>query len=277
MSFQPSIPLGGIAGWRFLQRTEAAQAAAFARGPQITREIAHFAERIGGVTSAEALVADRRLLQVALGAFGLEGEIDKKAFLRKVLESNTLDPRSPASRLTNPAFRAVAAAFGFGDPGGPRTADPGFAERIAAQYRARQFEVAVGAVDDDMRAALNFRREIAAYAARTGEGVWFEILGSPPLRRVFEKAFGLPKEFGKLDVDRQREILRDRTRATFGEGGLAVLRDPANVERLIMRFLARAQVEAGPPAGAPGSTALALLQGATGGAEGLFSLLAGRR
>ena len=42
--------------------------------------------------SAADLVADRRLLKVALGAFGLEGEIDKKAFIRKVLEEGTDRP-----------------------------------------------------------------------------------------------------------------------------------------------------------------------------------------
>src|SRR5690606_39015084 len=94
MSFQPTIPMGGLAGWRFLERTAAAQRAAFERGPELARDIAYFQERIAAVGSAEELVADRRLLKVALGAFGLEDEIDKKAFVRKVLEGGTDDPRS---------------------------------------------------------------------------------------------------------------------------------------------------------------------------------------
>ena len=35
MSFQPTIPLAGIAGWRFLERTQAAQQAAFEKGPEL--------------------------------------------------------------------------------------------------------------------------------------------------------------------------------------------------------------------------------------------------
>jgi hypothetical protein len=29
VSFQPTIPIGGLAGWRFLERTQASQRAAF--------------------------------------------------------------------------------------------------------------------------------------------------------------------------------------------------------------------------------------------------------
>jgi hypothetical protein len=281
MSYLPSIPMGGVAGWRFLERTAPKQQAAFDKSPQVAREIAFFKENIGKVTSAEQLVADRRLLKVALGAFGLEGEIDKKAFVRKILEGGTDDPRSYANRLTNPAFKQLAEAFGFGNAGGPKVAKDGFADKIAAQYRIRQFEVAVGEVNDDMRLALTFRREIGELAKAEGEGPWFQILGSKPLRRVMEMAFGLPKEFAKVDIDRQAETLRDRTRTMFGEGGLAVFKDPANVEKLINRFLARSQIETGLSMTAPGSGALTLLQNITGtgpgSSDGLINLLAARR
>ena len=73
------------------------------------------------MTSAADLVADRRLLKVALGAFGLEGEIDKKAFVRKILEEGTADPASLANRLTDKSYYKLAEAFGFGDLGGART------------------------------------------------------------------------------------------------------------------------------------------------------------
>ena len=117
MSFQPTIPLPGIAGWRFLERTQGAQKAAFEKGPELQRDIAYFKEKIAGVTTAADLVADRRLLKVALGAFGLEGEIDKKAFVRKILEDGTTDPASLANRLTDKSWYKLAEAFGFGDSG----------------------------------------------------------------------------------------------------------------------------------------------------------------
>jgi Protein of unknown function (DUF1217) len=278
MGFQPQIPLPGIAGWRFLERTQVKQQAAFEKGPELARDTAYFEVNIGKVTTAADLVADRRLLKVALTAFGLEGELDKRAFIRKVLEEGTTDPKAFALRLTDPAFRKLAAAFGFGDPGGPRAAAPGFAAGIVAAYKTRAFEAAVGDASNDLRLAMHFRREIAELSAHGTEGAsWFTVLGSKPLRQVFEKAFGLPAAFGKLDVDRQREVMRDKTSAMFGASDLTAFRDPANVQKLIDRFLARAQIEAGVSAATPGSAALTLLQNASGNAsQGLFNLLASR-
>ena len=155
MSFQPTIPLTGIAGWRFLQRTQAAQQAAFEKGPELIRETAYFAEKIGSNTSADELVADRRLLKIALGAFGLEGELDKRAYIRKVLEEGTQAEGAFATRLSEPAFRKLADAFGFGNVGGARTGDAGFAEKIVSAYKTRAFEVAVGGTNENLRFAMN--------------------------------------------------------------------------------------------------------------------------
>ena len=111
MSYQPVVPLPGIAGWRFLERTQAKQQAAFENGAELQREIAYFEEKIAAVKTAADLVADRRLLKVALGAFGLESEIDKKAFVRKVLEEGTTAEGALATRLTDPAWRKLSAGL----------------------------------------------------------------------------------------------------------------------------------------------------------------------
>lgn len=276
MSFTPQIPLAGPAGWRFLVRTEATQKAAFEKGVTLQRELDYFAEKIGAVESAADLVADRRLLKVALGAFGLEGEIDKKAFIRKVLESGSLDPEALANRLTNKAFQKLAQTFGFGDSEGGAVGGAGFAARITAAYKARAFEVAVGETSNDMRLAMNFRREAAELSAGEKGGSWYAVIGSTPLRAVFEKAYGLPSSFGRLDVDRQRDILRDKTAALFGTSDLTAFADPANVQKVIDRFLARAQIEAGASATSGASAALTLLQGANSGASGLYNLMLSR-
>jgi hypothetical protein len=275
MSYQPVVPLPGIAGWRFLERTQAKQQAAFESGAELKREVAWFEENIASVKTAADLVADRRLLKVALAAFGLEGEIDKKALIRKVLEEGTGEG-AMATRMTDPAWRRIATAFGFGD-GEARTGSAGFAAGIVASYKTRAFEAAVGEADNDMRLALNFRREIATLAAGEG-GSWFAVLGSKPLRQVMEKAFGLPSQFSQIDIDKQVEILRDRAESLFGTDSLTVFQDAANVDKLIDRFLARAQIEAGAGATGPAANALALLQGLTSdsGASGLWNLIASR-
>ncbi|MFC3118688.1 hypothetical protein ACFOHS_12495 [Jhaorihella thermophila] len=67
MSFQPVIPASGLVGWRFLQRTHAAQMQAFTATGLQEREAGYFLEKIGQITNASELVADRRLLSIALG------------------------------------------------------------------------------------------------------------------------------------------------------------------------------------------------------------------
>jgi hypothetical protein len=277
VSYVPAIPLSGVAGWRFLERTAERQQATFEKSAEVRRKVAYFEERIGSVTSAADLVADRRLLEVALTAFGLEGEIDKKAFVRKVLEEGTTAEGALAVRLADPAWKNLSAAFGFGDTAGGRTGDPGFATRIVADYRTRAFEAAVGTADNDLRLAMNFRREIATLAAAGETGAsWYKVLGSKPLRAVFETAFGLPSGFVNLDIDRQRDILAERTDAAFGADKLAVFADPRVVEKMISRFLARAQIDRGAMPTGAAAGALTLLRGMNGGASGLLNLLASK-
>lgn len=46
--------------------------------PKIRNDEAYFRAKIGSVKTAEQLVSDRRLLKVALGAFGLEADINNR-------------------------------------------------------------------------------------------------------------------------------------------------------------------------------------------------------
>ncbi len=260
MTFVPAVPLGGPGGLAFLDRTMARQRAAFDAQPAARRDEAYFRARIGDVGTAEDLVSDRRLLRVALTAFGLEADLDNRAFLRRVLEDGTLNPQALSNRLADKRYRAFSAAFGFGDFAVPRNRIGGFADRILEQWKTRSFEIAVGRRDESLRLALNARRELADLAGREmAEGTrWLSLLGNPPLRAVFDGAFGLPTSFGALDLDRQVAVLRDRTRELTGQADLSVFADPRQVERLLQRYLLRAG--GGPAAGAPGMAALALLQ-----------------
>jgi len=76
MSFTPVIPMTGYAGWAFLSRTLERQQESFVESGTVKRAAEYFRENIGKATTAEALVGDRRLLEVALGAFGLEDDIN---------------------------------------------------------------------------------------------------------------------------------------------------------------------------------------------------------
>lgn len=275
MSFQPSVPLTGIGGWRLLQKTEATQRAAFANTPTMKRDIEHFRANIAEAATAADLVADPKLLRVALGAFGLEDEAGKFALIRRALEDGVTDSGSFANRMVDPKWKRFVAAFGYGDAAGAQVKRAGFAEEVTSAYEARQFETALGESDDSLRLALNFRREIQRFAdgASPDGYTWFEALGDRPVRAVLEGAFGLPTSFGKLDIDQQRAAMKDKTRALLGDSSLAVFKDEAAVDKLLTRYLARTAAANGPSASTPGATALTLLSSSGLGAGATLGLV----
>jgi hypothetical protein len=274
MSFTPVVPFGGYAGWTYLKRTMPSQQAALAAAPERQRDEAYFRQRIGSVATAAELVADRRLLKVALGAFGLEDDIGNRFFIRKVLEEGTLTEGALALRLADPRYREMSEAFGFGNFATPNTRLSDFADRTLAAYATRQFEAAVGRQSETMRLALNAEREVAALAAKSSSGdtKWYAVMGSKPLRQVFETALGLPSSFAAIDLDQQLAVFKAKAEAMFGTGDIAGFAAPERMEKLIRTYVTRADL-AGGGAGAPGSAALQLLRSGPGAAAGLLSLL----
>lgn len=263
MSFQPIIPTGGLVGWAFLNRTLERQTAAFDASAEVVRDVDYFAEKIGGITTAEDLVSDRRLLSVALGAFGLSEDIDNKYFVKKVLQDGSIAGDALANRLADDRYLSMTKAFGFGDFATPRTKLSYFADEIVSLYRERSFEAAVGEQDETLRFALNAKRELSEMASESSsdDTKWFRIMGNAPLREVFETALGLPDSFASLDLDQQLGVFREKAQAQLGDGEISQFSDPENIDKLVQRYLVRAQMEEF-QATTAGSVALTLLQSA---------------
>jgi len=269
MFFQPVIGTGGYSGWLILQRTEARQREIFEQSPTLQRDIDYFRENISNAATAKDLVSDRRLLSVALGAFGLDEEINKQAFVQKILEDGTESSDAFANRLNEPRYLALAEAFGYGDAGGGEAVlQAEFQEDIIARYRVRAFDRAVGEVDNDARLALNFRREISEIVSTdsTDETIWFRIMGQQPIKEVLETALNLPQEISQLDIDRQRELFEDKAARLFGDSDPAILSDPEVLDEVLRRFFLVRQTQNGPTSATPGFSALTLLQSASIGA-----------
>jgi hypothetical protein len=262
MTYSPAIPLGGYAGWAYLKRTMTAQTKAFNSAPEIKSDEEYFRAKIGNITTAEQLVKDRRLLKVALGAFGLDADIDNKFFIQKVLQDGTLKTGTLANKLADKQYQKMSAAFGFGDYTVPSTKISTFPDKIIEAYRARQFESAIGDQSEDLRLALNVQRELPAIAAKTTTSentMWFTILGSAPLRKVFEKALGLPSSIGTLDLDQQLSAFKAKASAQLGSSAVSQFSDPKKVEGLVRRFLVRSEAEAYASSGG-GNAALQIMQ-----------------
>ncbi len=261
MTFQPVIPISGYAGWRFLTRTAATQQESLSRTPAIQRDVDAFRERIGAITTAADLVKDRQLLKVALGAFGLDADLPNKAFVEKVLDSASTDPKALANRLADKRYRDLSQTFGFGEQVNRLSGRPDIVEKLVRAFETRQFEVAVGDQNEDMRLALAATRELAelSRSGSTDRTLWLTVLGQPPLRRVFETALGLPKSFGSIDLDQQVEVLKSKSERAFGDNSIRQFADAERREELVRSFIIRAEIQ-GLPASVRGSAALSLLQ-----------------
>lgn len=261
MSFQPVIPTGGIIGWRFLQRTYQGQFQSFSSSAVNERETKYFLDNIGKVKTAEQLVSDRRLLQVALGAFGLEGDVDNRFFIRKILEDGTQADDALSNRLADKRYREFSDAFGFGPGAVRKTVLVTNMEEIAQASLSARFEITVGQSDETMRISLYAQRELSdlAKSGSSTDTKWFDLMGLPPLRKMMETALGLPPSFAQLDIDKQLVEFKSRLFRLTGSDDLAQFSDQMAVEKLTDTYLTRSQIAGLQSTISPAQTALILL------------------
>lgn len=263
MTYSPVVPFGGLAGWQFLQRTRSAQMKAFVASGSTTRNTDYFRENISKIQSVGQLMDDRKLLTVALGAFGLEEDINNRAFIREVLMSKTNGERSLASRLSDKRYLELAKTFGFGDVSPPNTVLSDFGAKIVERYNTQAFEVAIGGIDPNLRLAASLEREIGAVVAKgaSEKANWFHVLGNPALREVFLGAMQLPKSIASMDIDRQAEVMMEKATRIFGSSELSEFTESDQREKLTRLFLLRADLSPSSNAVSGGSVALAILAG----------------
>lgn len=260
--FQPIVPQNGLAGWRFLQRTYDAQFETFTKSVELQRDSDYFREKIGEAVTADALVSDRRLLTVALGAFGLADDLNNRYFIRKVLEEGTTDDEALANRFTDPRYAELSEAFGYGPAEFTKVDQLAFVEAIIDRFEANSFQIAAGDQQPAMRVALYAQREMSDISSMEGsnDAKWFTVMGDPPLRQLFESALNLPSSFGQIDLDQQLKVFQDRAKRVFGTDDLVRFSEPELLEDIITKFVVRDQINANSAAFSSSSVALMLLQ-----------------
>ncbi|MFN3279237.1 MAG: DUF1217 domain-containing protein [Paracoccus hibiscisoli] len=241
-----SVGATGLLGWKIVQRTEARQIETVARDPVVQRSVTYFRENIARAAKAEELVKDYRLLSTALSAFGLEADLPNKAFIQKVLESDTSDKSSLVNRLADKRYLRLAEAFGYGADKPAKN----LADTVGTAFVQREFERRIGESDENLRLGLNARRELQQLAGRESSDrtLWFEVIGNAPLRKVFQGAFGFSENYGRLPIDRQLEEYTKASERLLGTASFKDMSSPETVDKLIRTFMARSQLEANPVA-----------------------------
>lgn len=154
MTFTPITLGSGLAGYNYVARTREQQQALFDQTPLVAREVAQVAEKLEDVETSDQLMADRNLLKVALGAFGLDEDLDNRAFIQRILDSDLDDDQSLANRLADKRYLALAEAFNFQSSDGPRLPNDRSVSELTQQLEA--LETADDLLSDNrlLRAAL---------------------------------------------------------------------------------------------------------------------------
>ena len=171
-------------------------------------ETSYYLAKVSDIQSIDDLMADKRLLNYALTAYGLDpatgaaGDASGRCW-----KAASADPNSPANKLDRQ---------GAMSPSSPLSTSPSTAKR---RRRARRAQLP--SIDKFMRQTLeeNAGKEnegvrLALYFERKAEGLtnFYEILADPALAKVVRTALSLP-EFLRLRRHRQAgEALRGEAR-----------------------------------------------------------------
>lgn len=207
--------------------------------PQVKANVDYYKANAGSVTSVDDLLKNRRLLTVALGAYGLESQAGSTALLRKLLSEDPTSTSSLAQQMADPRYRAFATAFAsLREDGGEAISKTENIDTVVTAFQQTQYEKAVGRNDTSARQALYFAR----VAPQATESI-YQVLNDSTLGAVVREAYGLPEETAALDAKAQ---VRQLEAKGFDYTKLS---DPDYVNSLISRFLASKDAS-GAPSGA---------------------------
>ncbi|MBK8174748.1 MAG: DUF1217 domain-containing protein [Rhodospirillales bacterium] len=207
--------------------------------PEVESKVNYYRENIANVTSTDDLLNDRRLLSIALGAYGLESKVDSKGLLRKLLSEDPTSSTSLAQRMADSRYQSFAKAFAsLREDGGASVKTAANVDAVVSAYQQTQYEKAVGRNDTAARQALYFSR-----VASTAADSVYKVLTDKTLGAVVRGALGLPEETAALDVKQQ---IRQLQAKGFDNTKLS---DADYVKSLINKFLASQDSE-GSPTGA---------------------------
>lgn len=246
------IPLQGLnslAGLTLVDATRDRQLESIRNSAQGTREINTFLERIGNIETVDQLLADRELYVFVMKAYDLENQIFGKALVSKILKSDASDPKSLVNRLTDQRFKDLHAGLDFlpNDAGNNNTIQPAWQNALVDRFVKRQFINIQAEQNQTIGIALKFREKAPTITSA------FDFLKDLELSQFIRTAVGIPSGSAVLNIDRQAKLIDQKLDYTK-------LKDPAEVQKLILNYVAIQDAQAGVNTSA--SSALQLLNSA---------------
>jgi hypothetical protein len=191
----------------------------------VARETAYYLDTIGGIKSIDDFMANTRVYNFALEAFGLGDMAYAKAFIRKVLTEGVSDSGAFANKLSDTRFKAFAKVFDFAGKGDAATSTTETGQGTVDRYVRQKLETSAGEDNPGVRLALYFRRVAPDVSSVYG------LLADEALWAVVKTVFGFPDAMANADITRQADAITQRL-------DVSDLKDPDKVDRLLQRFSA---------------------------------------
>ena len=196
----------------------------------IDTETSYYLSKVADIRSIDDLMADRRLLNYALTAYGVDPVTEPPARIRQMLEGGVADPKSPANQLADKAYAAFVTAFNFAEYGEAATTRTPAQLPSIDKFMRQTLEQNAGKENEGVRLALYFERKAADLTN------FYEILADPALAAVVRTALSLPDSFASADIDRQVKLFEERL-------DIEDFTDPARLEKFLTRFTAMWEIK----------------------------------
>jgi hypothetical protein len=226
------------------------------------KETAYYQDKIQGVETLNDLLSDRGIIDVVIGAYGLDATVTDD-FLKQIFNSDLSDPKSFVNQQSSSKWAELVASFNFDGEGNLTRETLGTIQQRGETletinlYMRQTLEENEGASSEAVRLALYFERTAPTITDA------YEIISDGALTEVFRTIFGFTSDFSSMDVDAQAKVIKAKL-------DLSDLQDPKKLQRLIERYTAMYDTENANY----DSTAVSILSGGSNGisADLLFSL-----
>ena len=191
--------------------------------PQVQRETEYYLSRIGDIKSIDDFMADDRIYNYAMKAFGLEDMSYAKAFMRKVLTEGIDDDNAFANQLADSKYKAFAETFNFDRYGETATVFSRAQQGTVDLYLRQTLEEEAGVDDTGVRLALFFERNASDITSA------YSILADEALYQVVRTVLGLSDAFAAGDIDKEADYLKEKL-------DFAAFSDSEKLDEFLQRF-----------------------------------------
>lgn len=191
--------------------------------PFVKRETAYYLANIGKVKSIDDFMANDRLYNYAMNAFGLGDMSYAKGFIRKLLTEGVVDSKSLANQLSDARYKAFAKTFNFASLGSNTTLLKGAQQGVVDQYMQQQLETEAGDQNTGVQLALYFARKAS------GLSNGYQVLADKALTKVVQTVLDWPDTVLSSNIDKLATTIESKI-------DLKSLSDPAKLDKFLSRF-----------------------------------------